>query len=290
MQQQNFTQDLSKQDMPGAAFIIKLLFKQPEAQPSQETMLNSLRRHVGPVECFWHNDKGAGFSALQYTAHFQDADLPPQLMITAGQPFRGAEIDDVQRSQMWDCPQRDAVLRDCHYQIIATDMLAAVLPPRERADLDMDFLMALLEMFPDCLAVYFFNSGKMFLAEDIRGQQLNRADRFIRFAVNARFFNIQGSEDMLVDTLGMGTLLLPDLQYHFHGLEPNLVVNHAYCIASYILNNDNPIKSGDTVDAIVDGQLSQTVQWRCQYENALIQPAREVIDIFMNEHAAGRRA
>jgi hypothetical protein len=31
------------------------------------------------------------------------------------------------------------------------------------------------------------------------------------------------------------------------------------------------------------------VQWRCQYENALIQPAREVIDIYMNEYAAGQR-
>ncbi|MCX4266714.1 MAG: DUF4261 domain-containing protein, partial [Firmicutes bacterium] len=53
--------------------------------------------------------------------------------------------------------------------------------------------------------------------------------------------------------------------------------------------NDNPIKSGDTIDAIVNGQFSQSVQWRCQYENALIQPAREVIDIYMNEYAAGQR-
>ena len=44
---------------------------------------------------------------------------------------------------------------------------------------------------------------------------------------------------MLVDTLGMSLLFLPDLQYHFRGLDPNLMVNHAYNTASYLLINDN---------------------------------------------------
>ena len=57
--------------------------------------------------------------------------------------------------------------------------------------------------------------------------------------MNVRFFTIQGGEDMLVDTLGMSLLFLPDLQYHFHGLDPNLIVNHAYNTALYLLINDN---------------------------------------------------
>ena len=28
---------------------------------------------------------------------------------------------------------------------------------------------------------------------------------------------------MLIDTVGMSTLFLPDLQYHFHGMDPNWV-------------------------------------------------------------------
>ena len=45
--------------------------------------------------------------------------------------------------------------------------------------------------------------------------------RFIRFGVNVRFFNIQGTEAMLIDPVGMSTLFLPDVQYHFHGMDPN---------------------------------------------------------------------
>lgn len=52
---------------------------------------------------------------------------------------------------------------------------------------------------------------------------------------------------------------------------------------------DCPIKSGETIDGIRDGRICRDVQWRCQYENALIQPSRQVIDINMGEYASGRR-
>ena len=134
-----------------------------------------------------------------------------------------------------------------------------------------------------------WNCGKLLLAEDVCSQQIEGADRFIRFGVNVRFFNIQGTEDMLIDTVGMSTLFLPDLQYHFHGMDPNWVVNHAYNAASYILANDNPIKDGETIDGIADGQMSRELQWKCRYEDALIQPPRGVVDIHMGEYASGKR-
>lgn len=94
---------------------------------------------------------------------------------------------------------------------------------------------------------------------------------------------------LLIDTVGMNTLYLPDLQYHFHDVDPNWIVNHAYNVASYILENDNPIKSGETVDGIINGRMTRELQWKCQYEEALIQPMREVIDIHMGKYASGGR-
>ena len=52
---------------------------------------------------------------------------------------------------------------------------------------------------------------------------------------------------------------------------------------------DLDIKSGETIDGIADGQLSREVQWKCQYEDALIQPVRVVMDICPGEYAAGHR-
>ena len=77
-----FKQDLSQEERPGAVFIIKLLMKEPAALPDRERMVSVMERRLGPVDCFWHDEKGAGFAAKNYLAQFKDAALPPQLMVT----------------------------------------------------------------------------------------------------------------------------------------------------------------------------------------------------------------
>ena len=204
--------------------------------------------------------------------------------------FKGKGFDPFITSQMWDCQQdRDRILKECRYHVIAVDMLSSASPIHERANLDMDFFEALLELYPTSEAFYFQNCGKLFLASDVRENKTEGLSRFIRFGVNVRFFNIQDTDDMLVDTLGMSTLFLPDLQYHFHSIDPNCIVEHAYNAASYILENDNPIKDNETIDGWENDRISQDIQWKCRYKDALIHPSRPVLDINTGKYAAGQR-
>lgn len=289
-EKQVYQQDLSKEEQPGAVFVMTLLFREPVDIPEKQTIAAAAQKHLGEVDCFWCDEKGAGIAVKKYLCEFKDASVPPQLMLTPCNRFDEASIDEFEKSQMWDCKEdKDRILTECRYKVAATDMMAAALPANQRAELDMDWLDTLMELYPTCEAVYFFNSGKLIRANDIRNYRFSRESRFIKFAVNVRFFTIQGTDDMIVDTRGMSTLFMPDLQYHFHGMDPNWVVNHAYNTASYMLDHDNPIQAGDPIDGVENGKLSVNVQWRCNYENALIQPARTVIDIYMNEYAAGTR-
>ena len=57
-----------------------------------------------------------------------------------------------------------------------------------RADFDMDYLEALVELFPTCEAVYSLNTGKLILADTVRNREFTGLDRFIHYIVNARFF------------------------------------------------------------------------------------------------------
>lgn len=287
-----FQQNLEdkKGSSPGGPFIIQMLFKEPVEMPNQEQILDIMKRHIGKVECFCCDEKMTGIAALEHIAEFQDGTSPVQLFIMGCSSFEGKGFDEFLKSQMWDCQNdRDRIFEECQYQVMATDMLAGALAAQERADLDMDFMEALAELFPTCEAFYFQNCGKLFLAEDVRGHQFCGCDRFIHFGVNVRFFNIHETEDMLIDTVGMSTLFLPDLQYHFRKLDPNWIANHGYQVASYILNNENPIKDGETIDGIAKGNLIRKIQWTCRYEESLIQPAREVIDIHTGKYAAGNR-
>ncbi|MGC6174663.1 DUF4261 domain-containing protein [Lacrimispora sp. 38-1] len=283
-------QDLTKQEHPGSVFVIHLLMKEKCEMPSKEKMTAVMEKHLGELDCFCHDTKVAGFAPKKYKVEFKEGSMPPQLMVMECMKTDGYQIDEIAKSQMWDCENSAEILSECSYHVVATDMLAGAMANyKDRADMLMNFMEALVELYPECAAVQFQTSGKMFTRDKIINHQIPLEDRFIYFAVNVRFFNIEGTEDMLVDTLGMSTLYLPDLQYHYHGMDPNWVVNHAYNLLSYMYANDAPVKSGETVDGIADGHMEQTIQWKCQYENALIQPAREVLDICMNEYASGNR-
>ncbi len=283
-------QDLSQQQQAGAICPIHLFFREKAAMPSRAEMLTVMGRHLGEVDCFCYDGKMAGFNPGKYTAQFKDGAMPPQLMVMECIEAKDFHLDEITRSQMWDCPESREILSRCKYHVIAVDMLGGAIPDyKDRADMLMDFMEALVELYPECEAVLFQNSGKLFARDKIVNHRIPREDRFVYFAVNVRFFNIQGTQDVLIDSLGMGTLYLPDVQYHFHGMNPNWVVNHAYNVLSYIYENNAPIASGETIDGIADGQMEPGIRWRCQYEDALIQPARMVMDICMNEYAAGSR-
>lgn len=283
-------QDLSQEERPGSIFVIQLLMKEKCEMPSKEIMTKVIEKYLGEVDCFCHDEKVAGFAPKKYKVAFEKGSISPQLMVMECLRTDDFHLDELTKSQMWDCENSVEILEECKYQVVVTDMLAGGMENyKDRADLLMDFTEALLELYSDCVAVFFQTSGKMFTKEKILNSRIPREDRFVYFAVNVRFFRIDGTEDMLVDTLGMSTLYLPDLQYHFHGMDPNWVVNHAYNLLSYLYENNAAIASGETVDGIVEGHMDMSVQWKCQYEDALIQPARQVLDICMNEFASGGR-
>lgn len=278
---------------PGGVFMVQLLMKEKCDVPTAEGMTEILSKHLGKVEAFGDQNKEKGFfsfAAWDYQSEFSDAKVPVQLSIMGCEPFQADRIDEMNRSQMWNCQEdRDRILSECKYAVTSVDMLGGGLKAQIRANMLMDYLEALLELYPTCEAVYSLNSGKLILADTIRSGQVKGLDRFIQYCVNARFFNINGTNDHVVDTLGLSLLYIEDLQYHFHDMDPNWVVGHAYSMASYILSNDCPIKNGDTIDGIADGRIVQDIQWKCCFEDALIGPKRPVLDVCMGEYAAGER-
>jgi len=276
---------------PGAVFVIRLLMSEPCPMPDRETMLDLMTAHLGETECFAHSDQLAGFAPARYKMHFEqeNRDVPPQLIVFPCTDISSPVMDEIAATQLWDCTDGDRILADCPYQVVAADMLAAGLGYKDRAAMLTEFIEALAEMFPSCRALVCENSKKMFTREEILNCAFPKEHRFLHYAVNVRFFRIERTDDMLIDTLGMSTLYLPDLQYHFHGLDPNAVVRHARSMLSYLYDQENPVEDGDRIDGLRDGSMSPDVQWKVRYEDSLIQPVREVIDIDTGEYASGER-
>ena len=289
---QVFKQDLTDtSDRPGGIFFVELLMAEHCDMPDREHMVEVLTKHLGTVDCFSYGVDSAGFAPQNYKVHYEDndAEVPPTLMITKCEKIDKPVLDDFDRSQVWDCPNVDELLDECQYRVFATDMLASGLEPKERADMLVKYVDALLELYPSCKAVVFGPSRKFLSRESIENHPDKEVTRFMYYAVNVRYFSIQGTNDMMVDSVGMSTLFFPDLQYHFHGVDSNHVVFHAYNVLNYIFEHDNPIGDGETIAGLQNGEMNQDIQWKVQYEDSLIQPIREVLDINMGEYASGTR-
>ncbi len=282
-------QDLSQKESDGNVFVIHLLMQDKCPVPEKQDVISIMEKHLGDIECYSYSEESIGFDVKKYPLDFDGKTAYPMLMLTNCFLNEKLSFDELTSSQMWDCPESNEIIARCHYDVVAVDMLSAYMDYKDRADMLMDFTEALMELYPTCEAVYFDRSGKMFTRRAILEHSIPRKDRFIYFAVNVRFFNIEGSGDMLIDSLGMSAVDLPDVQYHFHDLDPDSVVNHAYTVLSYIYENNCPIESGETIDGLQNGKISRDVQWVCQFEEALVQPARTVMDINTLEFAAGKR-
>ena len=284
-------QDLTiKENPPGSVLVIHLFMEEQCSMPVKNMMLSVMERKYEDVDCITYSESMAGFAIKKYVSRFKDANVSPQLMITDCMSAEDFTIDDIAMSQMWDCPDSKEILSKCMYRVCAMDMLTAGMEYKEKARLIVDFVDVLLELYPECKAVYFENSGKMLSRKSIVNSQMPPDRRFIYYAVNVRYFNILGGDSMLIDSLGMSTLFLPDVQFHFHGMDPNPVFSYAYNLLSYIYDTNCPIESGDKIDGIKEGKISPDVQWECRYEDALVQPVRLVLDVHMGEYASGKRA
>lgn len=275
----------------GGPFVIELLLKEHASLPSDEQILNILSKHLGTIDNLTHHQDSITFFAKDYIVKLKDKEIPIQFTITNNIKFKREQFSDFILSQMWDCiDDKDRILNESQYQIMAFNMLSENLDSYTRAMLEANFVEALANLYPNCEAFYFQNPGKLLKADKVYNHGLKGLQRFILFGINVRFFNIQDSDEMIVDTIGMNTVFLPDLQYHFKGVDPNFVVNHAYNMVSYLLENNNTIKDNDTIDGINEnGFIVPNIQWQCHYEYSIVQPSRSVIDINMGQYAAGKR-
>lgn len=107
----------------------------------------------------------------------------------------------------------------------------------------------------------------------------------LRVALNVRLFHVEEgrSDERVMDTVGMAALELPDVQCHFFALDAAAVAALLEETARYLYAEGDVIGDGDTV-AGIDGE-----PWSCHRELALVDPARDVVDLTPPAAHAARR-
>lgn len=145
------------------------------------------------------------FPLLKYKAVLKDRPdgVPVMATFLGSDGESGIEVDDAQRYQFWDVPNGNDLIDECKYTILVNTMLGAALSYRDQAEILLAQVDAAIDCYPECMGVYVHQSGKLITPETFRAQRnASLSERFISMFVNARFFNLSDTEEMLVDTLG----------------------------------------------------------------------------------------
>lgn len=191
-------------------------------------------------------------------------------------------VDELQQS--WSTPNPESLLEDSNHTLIITEMMARNLEPSARLEIFHGVLCALVEETGPSAIV--FRHSQQVIAPSSYLEGSDGPPLFRPGSLNVRFFRIENSAgDMLMDTRGLNEIGLHDLQCHFRDLNPREVSQVLYDTSAYIVENGEVIESGNTIVGIADSS-----KWVCQFEDALVPPSREVIDINPGvPYAAGNR-
>lgn len=92
--------------------------------------------------------------------------------------------------------------------------------------------------------------------------------------VNVRMFRVEGTGTVLMDTMGLAPLGLPDLQCQAGRVRTGRLAAQLRNLASYLLEHGDVIHDGHMVEGTEPGSA-----WRVSRRGASAEPARQVLDL-----------
>ncbi|MGD9682487.1 MAG: DUF4261 domain-containing protein [Candidatus Obscuribacterales bacterium] len=226
------------------------------------------------------------FVHTKVLAEYETATVPVQTTIieteAKGDPRHYVESIE----QSWNCEDAEERISNCIQTVLVSEMMAYPLDASIRLRLFHGVLQALIETTSPHTMVFLHSQQvidpKLYM-EDCSLDPVQR-----RGALNVRFYRVGNGEegDMLMDTRGLDEVGLHDLQCHYRGLPPNEVARLLFNVAVYLVENGAVIDSGNTVEGIKPDS-----KWLCQFEEAIVEPERTVLDINPGSpYAAGGRS
>ena len=184
------------------------LFEKPIVMPTAEEFCSKLSEKFGRVTELSEEQKmpedPAGLKSFvlwDHLVHYskENQDLPSQLMIYGADEFDSKQFDEYVKAQFWACPDKDGFLEKCRYSMMASNMLAAGLPAMEQYSILASYADAILELFPECIGIYWPHSQNLVPRETYLKPSWNREElHFLDGGLNVRFFTISGTDELLL--------------------------------------------------------------------------------------------
>lgn len=270
---QPIAEDNQPQNFPEMLMTKLLFLGKPGLNADQ--ILAELKKHIANVDHSF-STSNLIFAFPDHQVKLTDATIPAQCNIVI--PDKGKleiGLPDTAFTQNWHWAEANETAKNCQYEILVTDLMSRTLPFKQRVNLFMDFLTAVIRVTqPD--AVYTFHGDKILNPVAITNLWDNDKTQALYALCNVRLFNVSNdpqNRELLMDTIGMHALGLPDFQVRFAGLNENEMANLLWTYAYHVYEYGDIIEEGDTMEGLAGSK------WKCVKQLSLVAPERMVVNI-----------
>jgi hypothetical protein len=221
--------------------MVELCYPRPPVLDGQAILAAARVLHPG-VE--WMNEdatEGPMMFAFPDLAHtYADGvNAPLGVALLPGSQAIAGDPERYDTSQTWDWDEASAALQSSPHTVLVSELMGRVHPPKQRVEAFgaiVDVLIALTEP----AATWWPFSGRAMAPGDAVVSTLGGL-------VNVRMFNdADAPGNLLMDTIGLHALGLPDVEMYFSGLDPKRIAGLLYDVAHYLVDG-NEIEDGASV-------------------------------------------
>lgn len=239
-------------------------------------VLTEVKKHFENVEHSF-SENSFIFSFPNHPIQFADATISAQCTIMI--PDQGkseVELPDAAFQQNWHWPEANQIAKNCTYEILVTDLMSRTLPYKERLNVFMDFLVAVVKITQPS-AVYSSSAQKILNPTDIINIWDTDKIQTLYTICNVRLYNAgtdTGHKELLMDTVGLHSIGLPDFQIRFSTADENEIANLLWTYAYYAYEFGDIIVDGNTLEGLKTGS-----KWKCEKQFSLVGPERLVVNV-----------
>ena len=266
--------------------MVELLFESPPFLDDPGAIAARAAERTGSRTEVIGEDDGStrGIAFPDITVPFAEGAVPLAIWLM---PHGDRTIDtddwiETNLRQTWAWDGAEAAVRRTGEVLLITDLIASPLDHRIRLPAYQAVLGAAVEILgPDAL---WFVRGERFVDPAAYLRDLDADPNALESTVNIRYVTITDRPgEQLMDSVGMVSFGLPDIQINFKTLDPTWVAGKILGTARYLFDNGDIIEDGNTVPGLRDGE-----RWPCAHELALMGPQREVLDIDPSPYGPAR--
>ena len=217
------------------------------------------------------------FSFPDFQIELADAKIPAQCLVAIpDENYPDIEIPDVAFQQNWHWQEANETAKSCKYELLVTDFMTRTLEYKQRLLLFMNFVVAVAKATkPD--VVYSVYGQKLIKPTDLL-EIWDKDEKPLLYGIcNVRLYNLTDINELLMDTVGLNSIGLPDFQIKFKGYEANEIAQLLWNYAYYIYEQGDVINNGNTLEGIVSG-----TKWKCERQLSFTDHERIVINVQPN--------